>query len=598
MSDGHTLLVQAGVSSRRPAQSAVTYSLMSIFSGVGLQLLCYTIPVSSVFFYTGILSFVSGIFLRSFFVFGWPVVIWGGVLALGLGAIILQTWARADVRGLAVVLITLVFFCLGIGRVIMVPDIYQDSPLLAQVGQKVTLTGYVTSEPDIRTGTAQLTVAVDNDLVLVTTDRHTPVRYGDTVDLAGTLKQPAAFTTDLGREFDYPGYLASKDIGYVMSFAAVTVTDNTTGNGMLRSLFLAKAKFLESLETVLPEPAVGLGEGLILGVKQALGEDLEDIFRQAGIIHIVVLSGYNIMIVVAFIMFVLAPLPLRVRVIVGLISIVVFAVLVGLGASVVRASIMAALSLLALVLDRRYHLLRALMIAGVGMLVFNPLLLVHDVGFQLSFLATLGLIMFAPQFELVFKVGSVLLSAKQFLIATLATQIAVLPLLLYQMGQVSVVAVIVNVLVLPLVAPAMLTTFLTGLLAVFIPTIVAPFALCATLILQTIISLATFFAGVPYASVSVPQFPFILVPILYALLGYGLYWWLHRPSPRVIALTDSLTEVSGWTVEEESVLLNRLTPKNNDSGRAQSARPPLSQSNSVTPPPPHPPSFQPPIFFR
>ncbi len=523
---------------------------------------------------------MSGIFLGSFFVISWPVILWGWLLALGIGVIVLRQRVSTPAHSLVVMAICLVCFCLGIARVAVVPNLYSDSSLLSQVGQKVELTGRVIVEPDIRTGTAHLTLEVGEDRVLVTTDRHTPVLYGDTVSVFGTLKQPAAFTTDLGREFDYPGYLATKGIGYVMAFATVSVTDATTGNPLLRFLYATKKVFMEKLESVLPEPAAGLGEGLLLGVKQALGDDLEEVFRRSGIIHIVVLSGYNIMIVVAFVMWLLVWLPLRWRVIFGLIAIITFAVLVGLGASVVRASIMAALGLLALLLDRRSHLLRALCIAGAGMLLFNPLLLVHDVGFQLSFLATLGLIMFAPQFESVMKIGSVLLSARQFLIATLATQIAVLPLLLYQMGQLSIVAVVVNVLVLPLVAPAMLMTFLTGLVAWLLPTLALPFAISAQFLLQTIISIATFFAGVPYATVSVPVFPFFVVPVLYALLGYGLYRWTQRLSPLTVALNIELAEVAGWTVEDESLLVSRVGSSGDDSGRAQSARP------------------LPPIFFR
>lgn len=517
--------------------------------------------MSSIFFYTGILSFVSGIFLGSFFSIPWAAIFWGIVLAGGMGVIALRQRARAPLQSLLLFIVCLTSFSLGIARVELVPDLYTDSPLLTQVREKVELTGFVITEPDIRASTAHLMVLVEDERVLVTTDRHTPVRYGDTISITGSLKKPEAFTTDLGREFDYPGYLATKDISYVMSFASVRVTDDTTGNFALRMLFQAKADFLDALEKVLPEPAVGLGEGLILGVQQALGADLEDVFRQAGIIHIVVLSGYNIMIVVAFVMLMLGFLPLRSRIFFGIISIVGFAVLVGLGASVVRASIMAVFSLLALVLDRRYHLPRALSLAGVIMLVFNPLLLVHDVGFQLSFLATLGLILFAPQFESVFTVSSYLLSAKQFLIATLATQIAVLPLLMYQMGQISLISIVVNVLVLPLVAPAMLATFLTGLVALFIPSLVAPLALCATLLLQTIIWVATFFSKLPYATVSVPQFPFILVPLLYGLIGYALYKWVYRLPLQVVLLTKELSAVSDWIVEEESELIGQLSER-------------------------------------
>ena len=189
----------------------------------------------------------------------------------------------------------------------------------------------------------------------------------------------------------------------------------------------------------LPEPEVSLGAGLLLGVKQALGTDLEADFRTAGIIHIVVLSGYNLMLVGIFISFLLSFfLSQRPRLICSMVAIVIFAILVGLSATVVRATIMALLMLFAGTSGKRYLVLRALMFAGLVMLLINPLLLVHDVGFQLSFMATLGLIVIAPLLQ--DKLASLPWQRviKEYLLPTLATQIMVLPILLYQIGQFSV----------------------------------------------------------------------------------------------------------------------------------------------------------------
>ncbi|MCB9810775.1 ComEC/Rec2 family competence protein, partial [Candidatus Nomurabacteria bacterium] len=248
-------------------------------------------------------------------------------------------------------------------------------------------------------------------------------------------------------------------------FAEVEVVDHDKGNLVISKLLNFKSAFMDNLEKVIAEPAVGLGEGLLLGVKQALGDELEEAFRKTGIIHIVVLSGYNIMLVVAFVMLVLGYfLSRRWRTVFGILAIISFALLVGLSATVVRASIMASLLLIAQATGRIYLVLRALLVAGFIMLLFNPLLLVYDVGFQLSFMATLGLILLTPQLERLFTKIPNLAGARMFLTATIATQIAVLPLLLYQIGQFSVVSVLVNLLVLPMVPVAMLLTFITGML--------------------------------------------------------------------------------------------------------------------------------------
>jgi competence protein ComEC len=305
-------------------------------------------------------------------------------------------------------------------------------------------------------------------------------------------------------------------------------------------------------------------------VKQALGDTLEDAFRQTGIIHIVVLSGYNVMLVVAFVMYVFSYfLPLRARVIAGLCAITAFALLVGLSATVVRASIMAGLLLIASALGRTYDVLRGLLLAGAFMLLLNPYLLVYDVGFQLSFLATLGLILVAPQFENLLAQVPTKIGVREFMIATVATQIAVLPLLLYQIGELSLVAVFVNVLVLPMVPVAMLLTFIVGMAAMVSAPLASLFVYPTYLSLTYIIEVALWWASVPFAAVVIPAFPFYVVPIAYFALG-AVLWWCANRQPRVAEINNS--NLSDWTIVEE---VSEVAPKSafNKSGAPQSGAP-------------------------
>ena len=206
--------------------------------------------------------------------------------------------------------------------------------LEAQVEQTIELTGVVAREPDVREQQQLLYVKTNTDTVLVSTDRHVAVQYGDRVTAAGTLQVPASFTTDLGREFDYPGYLQARGVQYQMSFAEVVVTEQGQGNFILGNLLAAKHSFMAALEQTVPEPYVGLGEGLLLGEKRALGEDISEQFRLTGLTHIVVLSGYNVMLVVAFCLYIFSFIfGLRGRIVAGVIAIIAFALVVGLSAT-------------------------------------------------------------------------------------------------------------------------------------------------------------------------------------------------------------------------------------------------------------------------
>ena len=403
----------------------------------------------------------------------------------------------------------------------------------------------------MRETSLHLYVKVEEDLLLVTADRHSAVLYGDEVSVEGKIERPKAFTTDLGREFNYPGYLLARGVEYKIPFAKVEVLSSDRGYRIISFLLVQKKRLMNGIESVLNEPQAGLGEGLLLGVKQALGEDLEADFRKTGIIHIVVLSGYNVMLVVAFVMFSLSFLvPKRLRLAGGLIAIIAFALIVGLSATVVRASVMAGLILIAQAYGRTYDMLRALLFAGVVMICINPFLLLYDIGFQFSFMATLGLVLIAPQFENLLTEGFKKIRFKEFLIATIATQIAVLPLLLYYIGEVSLVAIVVNVLVLPVVPLAMLTTFVAGVVALMSVTLALPFAFLAHGVLSYIVAIATFFANIPFASVFVPTFTLSWVFILYAFIGAALMWFSRKKS-------DNKSETRDWTIEEEKEMPGR-----------------------------------------
>jgi competence protein ComEC len=459
----------------------------------------------------------------------------------------------------------LLAFSLGLLRSEIASWQFGHSSLEAHVGKEISIEGVVKKEPDVRTNTTHLYVDTGADTVLVSTDRYTDISYGDKVLVEGEVSLPEAFTTDLGRTFNYPAYLLARGVEYQISFAEVTVRDSGYGNRIFSALFSLKHSLMNGIEAALGEPYAGLGEGLLLGVKQALGEDLETAFRTSGIIHIVVLSGYNVMLIVSFCLFILGFFfGKKTRLVVAVIGIVCFALLVGLSATVVRASIMASLLLLADFLGRRYDLPRALLFAGVGMVCINPYLLMYDIGFQFSFMATLGLVLVAPAFESFISEGFSKLSIKDFFISTLATQIAVLPLLMYHIGEVSLVALVVNVLVLPLVPAAMLLTFLAGVVALFSVSLALPFGLLAYAILRYIIEVAVFFSGLPLASFMVPPISPWFVLLLYAALAGSIY---------IVYKLRNKDEIADWVIEEEK----------ETAGAAQSASPTVPQT---------------PVFFR
>jgi len=460
---------------------------------------------------------------------------------------------------------------IGIVRTQQFEAQFVDSPLAAEVGQRVTLTGTVVTEPDERANFTQLFVQTETDRVLVRADRFIVIDYGDVVQITGSLSQPEPFTTDIGRTFDYPKYLEVRKVQYIISFADIAVIDSDQGNVLLAYLYQAKQFFVVTLEDAIGSPQVDLGVGLLLGVKQALGDELEIAFRQTGIIHIVVLSGYNVMLVVGFFWWLSSwVLPLRGRIVFGLIGITLFALLVGLSATVVRASIMAAILLIGKLLGRTHDVLRALLFAALVMVLINPYILLYDIGFQLSFMATLGLVLVLPQFESTLATKTTQLKLKDLLLATVVTQIFVLPLLMYHIGEVSLVSVVVNMLVLPMVPVAMLLTFIAGLVGTLATTLGTLVGFVAYLPLHYIILIAEWFAAFPFAVVTIPEISVWVVAVMYILLGIGYWLWRRYRTTDTAQVVTQIKDVAIWEVVDEAEIKTDL-----ESGDSKSVSSPI-----------------------
>jgi competence protein ComEC len=453
------------------------------------------------------------------------------VLVLLVAFVSAALWRSSNTSRLQWLTLSLTSLCLLVGVVRMeyAASQFQESAFIDSIGQTVSLTGQVIREPDERETFTQLYVNVGDERVLVRTSRFIDVQYGDVVQVNGALDRPEQFETDTGRLFDYPNYLKVRDVQYIVSFAQVTVVETEGGNPVVGWLYEVKGHFAAAVSRSLPPPQSDLGLGLLLGVTQGLGDELEKAFRQTGLIHIVVLSGYNVMLVIGFFWWVSSwVLPLRGRVLLSLLGIVLFAIMVGLSATVVRASIMASILLFAKYIGARYDVLRALLFAGFVMVLINPYLLLYDLGFQLSFMATLGLVLFLPVFEEHLATKTPQVGLRDIFLATAVTQVFVLPLLIFHIGEVSVVAVVVNMLVLPIVAVVMALTFATGLLSMTVPVFVSPVALLTHTVLSYIILVVEWFAAWPWAAAKLPPITVFELLMMYAALFVVWYVWQSK----------------------------------------------------------------------
>lgn len=421
---------------------------------------------------------------------------------------------------------------------VLVHDAQSVQKLAGFVDEHVTVTGVVVRDPDLRVSHKKIVVEVDvvhggigeelhvNDVhILVTIDRHDVVTYGDLVVLNGRLLVPENFITDTGREFDYQNYLSKDDIFYQMFQPDVEVLDTGYGSRITAWMLSLKRVLVRSINRIFSQPEGSLLAGELFGEKSALGGELQDAFRRTGVIHIVVLSGFNITIVALFMIWLLTRIfhP-RVALFFGIAGIVLFALLVGGGATVIRASIMAILVIIARLIGRDYDVTRALFLAAFFMILHNPKILVFDISFQLSFLATLSLIYIAPHIEKKLGWVTTKIELRETLVQTLSAQVFVLPLLIYSIGEFSVVSVVVNALVVPLVPLTMLLGFITGIVGLVSQTIAGIVMVPSYVLLKLQLIFVEFFNRFSFAAVYVPPIPLWFVLLLY--IGIGI--WVAR----------------------------------------------------------------------
>ncbi len=333
----------------------------------------------------------------------------------------------------------------------------------------------------------------------VTEKMYPTYEYGTEITLTGKLIVPRNFSS-----FDYLNYLKKDGIYFVMKNPHVVVLGMGKGNAIVQGLLWLKQNFLKNINSVLGEPHAALAGGLVVGEKSSLGKDLINDFRRVGLIHVVVLSGYNITIVADSIRKVLVLFfPRIISLLAGAASIILFGILVGGGATVVRSCIMAFIATTAELFYKDYSVSRALFVAGYIMVFLNPSIVLYDPSFQLSFLSTVGLILLSSPIEKRLarwpRLFSEWAGMRSLVASTFATQIIVLPLLLYMMGQVSLIGVFVNILVLPFVPLTMLAVFLTGALGVVSQFISFFPGAVAYVLLSYELTIVHFLSRVPYA---------------------------------------------------------------------------------------------------
>ncbi|MBT7484267.1 ComEC/Rec2 family competence protein, partial [Candidatus Peregrinibacteria bacterium] len=338
--------------------------------------------------------------------------------------------------------------------------------------------------------------------VLGTVNRYPEFAYGERIRLWGAVQEPIEF-----EDFSYKNYLRRYGINSVMYYPYVEVVEAPCIDDWKYWVFGLKKVFETRLNQLFTEPHASFAAGLLLGSRRGIPEDLMEDFNISGLTHIIAISGYNITLIIVFVSGLLKFLSKRWQTIMASLVIFVFVVLVGGTAAVVRSAIMGVLGLWAVWFGRKAEVTRLLALTAALMTMWNPFILVDDVGFQLSFAATCGLVYMTDSVERflkkirTWKFIPEIFSIREAFVTTLAAQTFAVPIIIGAFGRFSLVAPFANVVAVSFIPLAMLFSFGAVLISCFWFYGGLLVAYVGWFFLELIMQIAYFSARVPFSSI-------------------------------------------------------------------------------------------------
>ncbi|HAX61419.1 MAG TPA: DNA internalization-related competence protein ComEC/Rec2 [Elusimicrobia bacterium] len=350
--------------------------------------------------------------------------------------------------------------------------------------------------------------------------------YGDIVEITGKFFRPD--TPSVPGTFDYKKYLFRKRIYALLSvFHKNDIRIIDKKPFFIRQLSLKlRQQILDAYEKNLHPSQAAVLSGITIGEKSGLTTYIQKIFIDAGVMHVLVVSGSNVAFVsIIFFWIFRSILRLKKKISLGLLIpiILLYAMITGANPPVLRATIMTLIVIFALLLSRNADVYQGIFLAAFIILIYNPLTL-FEAGFQMSFAATLGIIYFFPIFQSALKIHKLpkffnwLISV---FLASLSAQIAILPLMAYYFNKVSIIALVSNLVILPMIG----ISLGAGFALYFASLIGTQLLFIVSKLTGGVVSLITYlvdmFANVPYSTIRIPT-PSIYFILLFYIIVVGL----------------------------------------------------------------------------
>lgn len=348
--------------------------------------------------------------------------------------------------------------------------------------------------------------------------------YGDVIEASGKLYPPFNFSKDT---FSYKDHLARKGIHTLLSVKAkapVVILARRKGGRVMQAAMWVKERCKDVFVRYLTANESAIAQAILLGDRYLVPKELKALFVSTGTMHILVISGMHIGVMAFLILFLFQALSIKrsVRIVLTILSLSFYALLTGAQPPVLRATLMACVFLCGMLLERQEDHVNSLALAGVVLLLVNPWNL-FDAGFQLSFMSVFSILCFYPP---TYRLARHVLRLKvltrwadfflQSLIVSLVVWISIAGIIAYYFRLVTPVTVIANVLLVPLLAPMMISCAGLVISGIAAPVIAPAFAALTKITFNTMVAIVLWLSKVPFGSMRLPVF------CLWQAIGYSV----------------------------------------------------------------------------
>jgi competence protein ComEC len=399
-------------------------------------------------------------------------------------------------------------------------DNYQTKKVNIVFEKEITFQGLVIKNPE-RGNEQKLIVKLQppySGNVLVKLQSYPSFNYGEVINFKGIIKKPMPQS--------YADYLKKDQIWGISNFPKTELIAQNQGSFIKQNLLKLKEKIIVNFQKTLSAEEAAFLAGITLGEGSEFSKDFKEAMSNSGTTHLIALSGYNITILVKTIMgLFLYFLSRRRAFFLTILAILGFVLMTGAEASVVRAAIMGIILILAEQVGRVYSFRNAITIAAFLMILFNPKFLRFDLGFQLSFLALLGIVYLAPAIKKFFHLGEEpgFLYWRENLSTTFAAQLMAAPLLISYFGKFSFFSFIPNILILSFIPLTMALGFVVGFLGFISFYLSFILALFLNLLLTYEIFIIKFFGQ--FSGWQIQYFSWAMGLIYYFLIAIAIFYY-------------------------------------------------------------------------